>query len=64
MQDASTVSSLVVGGEEIRDVSLVEVHSNWEGRASGEHRGGRRLGCVRAGPTSGEGSARVHVADR
>jgi hypothetical protein len=64
MQDASTVSSLVVvgGGEEVPDVSLVDVRSNREGRASGTKRRGRRLGCVRAAQTSGEGSVRVHVA--
>jgi hypothetical protein len=65
MQDASTVSSLVVvvgGGEEVPDVSLVDVRFNREGRASGTKRRGRRLGCVRAGQTSGEGSVRAHVA--
>lgn len=64
MQDASTVSSLVVvvGGEEVPAVSLVNVRSNREGRASGTTRRGRRLGCVRAGQTSGEGSVCVHVA--
>lgn len=35
MQDASTVSSLVVGGEEIRDGSLVDVRSPWDGRIVG-----------------------------
>jgi hypothetical protein len=63
-QDASTVSSLVVvvGGEEVPAVRLVDVHSNREGRASGTKRRERRLGCVRVGQTSGEGSVRVHVA--
>jgi hypothetical protein len=61
MQDASTVSSLEVGRENVRDESLVDVRSNWKRRASGEHRGGRRVGCVSAGPTS-EGSVRVDVA--
>ena len=35
MQDAATVSSLVVGGEEVRDGSLVEVRSPWDGRTVG-----------------------------
>ena len=35
MQDASTVSSLVVGGEEVRDGSLVDVRSPWDGRIVG-----------------------------
>ena len=35
MQDAATVSSLVVGGEEVRDGDLVDVRSPWDGRTVG-----------------------------